>query len=427
MRSGVLRSSVCLLLVPWALLGCSGGGSGSGGGGSSGLTITTTSLPNGSLGTQYSGTVSTNASSGQTLSWTLSGSLPLGLTISFSDSTAVISGIPVSTGSFSFSLQVSDGNRSDTQTLTVVIVSGPLNIATSSLPGALTGVAYCESIDASGGTGTGYIWTGSNLPPGLSLTSGTPSATLAGIPTSAGVFIASIEVEDSGGLTDAQSIMISVTTIQPLAITTTSLADGTVGSNYSETVSAEEGTQMGYSWGNVGSLPGGLSLSSGTPDASLSGIPTTDGSFNFDLIVTDSGGEMDTQSFSLTINPALSVTTSTLPDAGEGTFYTTSISASGGTGTGYSWTTSGNVPAGIAISSGTPAATLSGTASVNGNFSFDVEVSDSAGNTAMASLTLHVDPELLITTSTLPDGQINTAYSETVSATGGTGSATTSR
>ena len=72
----------------------------------------------------------------------------------------------------------------------------------------------------------------------------------------------------------------------PLSITTTSLANGTVGSAYSQSVIASGGTPP-YAWSLVqgqGTLPPGLSLSAA---GVITGTPTTAGTYNFTVKVTD--------------------------------------------------------------------------------------------------------------------------------------------
>jgi hypothetical protein len=79
------------------------------GGGGAALTITTQSLPGGALNVAYSTTL---AASGGTLPYTWSivgGSLPAGL--SLNSSTGVISGTPAESGSFSFTVQVTDAGN----------------------------------------------------------------------------------------------------------------------------------------------------------------------------------------------------------------------------------------------------------------------------------------------------------------------------
>jgi len=72
----------------------------------------------------------------------------------------------------------------------------------------------------------------------------------------------------------------------PLTVSTTSLSNGTLSTAYSQGLTATGGTQP-YSWSIVaglGALPPGLSLSSG---GTISGTPTSSGTFNFTVKVTD--------------------------------------------------------------------------------------------------------------------------------------------
>src|SRR5579875_236371 len=91
-------------------------------------------------------------------------------------------------------------------------------------------------------------------------------------------------------------------TSSPLSITTTSLADATVGTAYSATLSATGGTNSGYTWEIAsGSLPAGLTLAgSGT----IRGTPTTAGTSSFTVQVTDSSAHTATASLSLQVNAA---------------------------------------------------------------------------------------------------------------------------
>jgi hypothetical protein len=90
-----------------------------------------------------------------------------------------------------------------------------------------------------------------------------------------------------------------------LQITTTSLPGGTVNQAYSQSVTATGGTAP-YGWSVVsGSLPPGLNLSpTGTPSATISGTPTTEGTYNFTVQVTDAVAATDTQALSIVIGSA---------------------------------------------------------------------------------------------------------------------------
>ena len=87
----------------------------------------------------------------------------------------------------------------------------------------------------------------------------------------------------------------------PPEITTTSLLDGQVTTAYSQTVLATSGTTP-YSWSiKSGSLPAGLSLTSST--GVISGTPTTEGTSNFTIKVTDVNARTDNQSLSIVVAP----------------------------------------------------------------------------------------------------------------------------
>jgi hypothetical protein len=86
-------------------------------------TITTTSLPNGNVGTPYSLQLAATGGSGN-LTWTFTGSLPPGLGL---DAAGLISGSPIVAGAASaFTVQVTDARQqSDTQDLSIEIFNGP--------------------------------------------------------------------------------------------------------------------------------------------------------------------------------------------------------------------------------------------------------------------------------------------------------------
>jgi Putative Ig domain len=122
---------------------------------------------------------------------------------------------------------------------------------------------------------------------------------------------------------------------------------------------------------------------------------------------------------------ALSITTTSIAAATVGTAYSATLNASGGT-TPYTFSATG-LPGGLSISSatgnitGTPAQASAGTAAVN------FVVTDSTQpthQTASVTLNLTVAPaavtQLSITTTSLPDGTVGSAYSASIAATGGT-------
>ena len=96
--------------------------------------------------------------------------------------------------------------------------------------------------------------------------------------------------------------------------------------------------------------------------------------------------------------------------------------ATGGV-TPYSWSVvSGSLPTGLSL--GSSSGTISGTPSASGTSNFTVRVTDSQGtpdtDDQALSITIASAPaNLVITTSSLPAGQVGNSYNQTVQATGG--------
>jgi len=96
------------------------GDTGGGGGGNSGSpTITTTTLPGGTVGTAYSQTLT--ATGDTPITWSReSGTLPIGLTLSTS---GVISGTPTTANTSSFTIKATNAKGTGTKLLSIVIIN----------------------------------------------------------------------------------------------------------------------------------------------------------------------------------------------------------------------------------------------------------------------------------------------------------------
>lgn len=106
-------------------------------------------------------------------------------------------------------------------------------------------------------------------------------------------------IDNTGATRDYFTITKGATV--PLAITTSSLTNGTVGTPYSQTLAATGG-QSPYSWSLVaGALPPGLTLSIG---GAITGTPTTTGASSFTVRVADGGALQQTadRPLSITVN-----------------------------------------------------------------------------------------------------------------------------
>jgi hypothetical protein len=183
-------------------------------------------------------------------------------------------------------------------------------------------------------------------------------------------------------MTATQPLAINVRPA-PLAITTTSLPDGTAGSGYSQTLGATGGIAP-YTWTvSGGSLPAGLTLDAST--GVISGTPTMPGTAGFTVQAADTENPAMTATgpLSIDINPApLAVTTTSLPGAAVGGSYQQTLGATGGIAP-YTWSVSGgSLPTGLSLNAST--GVISGTPAVLGTSNFTVTVTD-AENPAMTA------------------------------------------
>ncbi len=313
------------------------------------------------------------------------------------------------------------GGTSNGQTFTI---NQTLNITTTTLPSTTVGASYSQPVNATGGLLV-YLWSlapGSGpLPGGLNQNSAT--GTISGIPTTAGTFNFTVRVRDALLRTDDQPLTIIVAAAPN--ISTTTLPSGTVGAAYSQAVSVTGG-QGPFTWSiSAGSLPNGLTQNTST--GAISGNPTTGGTSNFTARVVDANGVADTQALSITVNNPTPSITSLNPSAtteGAGQFTLTVNGSNFVSGAEVRWagtSLSTNFVSSTQLTANVPAAR------VNTAGSFNVTVTNPAppaGGVTSAPAAFTVNPPLNITTTSLPNGILNALYSQTLQATGGTGSRT---
>jgi hypothetical protein len=166
------------------------------------------------------------------------------------------------------------------------------------LPGGTVGTAYAQNLTVGGGSGL-YTWllVGGALPAGLTLSS---SGSLSGTPTQSGGSLFTASVTD--GVSSASSSFALTIAPQPIAITTASLPNGIVGTQYPTQVLEAAGGTAPYTFQISGALPSGLTFSNGA----ISGTPAAAGTYPFTVNVSDSGSPAQTGSaqISITISPA---------------------------------------------------------------------------------------------------------------------------
>ena len=180
----------------------------------------------------------------------------------------------------------------------VVFEITPLLITTGSLPPGRVNNPYSANLSVTGGAPP-YTWSiiKGSLPAGLTL--GANNGVISGTPTTAGTSNFTVQVSDSESPPATTTAALSITILSPLLITTSSLPPGTVNNPYSATLTAAGGLPP-YTWRITnGSLPAGLSLDGNS--GLISGAPTTPGTSNFTVQVSDSASPPGTATAQLSI------------------------------------------------------------------------------------------------------------------------------
>ncbi len=212
------------------------------------------------------------------------------------------------------------------------------------------------------------------------------------------------------------------------AITTGSNSlGGTVGSAYSVQLAGSGGITP-YTWSvSSGALPAGLSLS---PTGAISGTPTAGaaGSTSVVFQLKDSGTPAalaTTQKLTFAIAAAPEITfTGLMPGTGSvSQAYAGSAAASGGIGTLAYSLSSGALPTGLSLNTATGA--VAGTISVGGTYNFSIKAADTFGDSATQTYQIAVNVPLVNVTpgpGSLPYAVTGQAYSQALTASGGSGS-----
>jgi uncharacterized protein (TIGR03437 family) len=260
--------------------------------------LSNTALPNATERVPYSATLQ---GSNGTAPYTFTAlHLPTWLTL---NSAGMLSGTPPlgSAGGFNITFTVTDSRKSvqtSSLPLTVLAANGGLTLTSASpLLSAIAGTPYSLALSAQGGTGP-YVYSGSGLPAGMTITS---TGYLTGTPTTPGDYFVTAQVTDRNNKISASSLEL-VVTAAPLTIANPSpLPTGQLTQFYSKQLDATGGSGSATFAVTSGSLPSGITLSD---NGILSGTPTALGTFSFTVSATDSSTTVASRDYQITINPA---------------------------------------------------------------------------------------------------------------------------
>jgi hypothetical protein len=326
---------------------------------------------------------------------------------------------------------------------------GPLTIVSSSPLGIATvGSAFSRQLIASGGTQP-YSWSlvSGSLPDGLTMGS---NGTIGGTPTAAGTSNFTIKVTDAQGTPAQKDLQIIVIaratgydshfvsqevpeTLQPsqsFFITLRWINSGSSswdGANGFAILSQNPANNVTWGGNQVSWLNGAVAPGQEMELLFVAYAPSRSGTYDFQWQLSQQGlgffGEKSVN-FSIKVGdggPPLSQPTINGPStlaAVTGTPLSAAFTATGGTPP-YSWQlATGALPGGVTLNASTGA--ITGTPATAGAYTVNVQVTDSASQTAQKTLTISVAaPPVMITTGIIPTATKASAFSQQLTAMGG--------
>jgi uncharacterized protein YhjY with autotransporter beta-barrel domain len=369
-------------------------------------------LPAGTVATAYSETVSV---SGGTAPYTYTATgLPAGVTIG--SSTGLVSGTPTAAGNYTVNVTATDSHSATNSVAYTIAVAGLAPVAgTQSLTVAANSSANAATLNISGGAAT-------SVAVSTQATHGTASASGTSItytPTSGYSGSDSFAYTATNTTGTSAPATISVTVSAPTLVLSPApggLPGGTVGTAYSQTITASAGAAP-YSFAATG-LPAGVTLNPST--GALSGTPTVAGSYSINVSATDAHGATGSAAYTLAIAvqpPVANAASVTV--AANSTNNAVTLAITGGAATTVAIGTSASH--GVATASGT-SISYSPTAGYSGSDSFTYTATNASGTSAPATVTVTVTAVPFTfgpVAGPLPDGSVGTPYTQTISVTGG--------
>ncbi len=386
------------------------------------ITVTPTTLAGGTVGTAYSQGLS--PSGGQapyTFATTLaSGALPGGLSLG---ANGTISGTPTASGTFTFTVSGTDSSTLTHASFTSATISLTIGAAAPTTAAVSQTVGYDSTATpitlSLGGGAAASVAVASAASHGTATASGTTIAYTPGT----GFFGTDSFTYTATNATSTSSPATATITVSPpvITVTPTTLAGGTVGTPYSHALTPSGG-QAPYSFATTlasGALPAGLSLGA---NGTISGTPTASGNFTFTVSGTDSStlthASFTSAAISLTIVAAAPTTAAVSQTVGYDST-ATPITLSLGGGTAASVAVASAASHGTAAASGT-AITYTPATGFFGTDSFTYTATNATSTSSPATATITVSPPVTtVTPTTLAAGTVGTAYSQSLSPSGG--------
>lgn len=353
------------------------------------------SFTSGTLGVSYSGTVSfsnTLTSNGINLSQ----STIAGMTVSATTNSVSVSGTPTSSGTFyvtGTAFGTPDGGAPNTTNFSISIYIAPNNPSWPSKTwnaNGRVGVSYSDSITATSATSV----TASISPSaGLSTSVSGSTVTVSGTPTASGTFTLNLTANGVSGSTPAVTTQyISIAAPLAPSASGTTFANGTVGVAYGSSTITFSNT---LSVTGAPTTIAGLTVSASSSGVTLSGTPTSSGTYylNLTLVGITNGGSANNASVQLGVtiiatDPAWPA--HTYPDGKVNANYSSSVTATQAVSVSATITPSGS---GLTATGSGATLTVSGVPTTSGTYTVNATATGNVGSTpATFSKSLYIAP-----------------------------------
>ncbi len=269
--------------------------------------------------------------------------LPPGLTASLNGNTITIAGTPTAAGAYGSVTIIVRGasgapiaSRTYSMTINAAPAVGSLGFPTQWTVGQ---AGYAGTIPISGGTGALTISSQTNLPPGLSATLVGNLITFTGTPTATGTYNnVQLTVQDATGATATGTYSITINPVPTLGALSNTVWTANE-SGFSSTVTVLGGTAPIGNLVATG-LPPGLTATQSGNTITISGTPTTAGTYSIQLAVQDYAGATASSTYSITITgPAVAFSITNNPTAvtagASDSFTVSALDSSGQVAAGY--------------------------------------------------------------------------------------------
>ena len=351
------------------------------------VTITGTDLANSTV--SFGSTAATITSSSLTTS-------PQTLTVT----------VPNSTGS----APITVNNAMGASTPIAFTYPAPTITSTNSAT-STAGSVFSFSVTTNGSPTPSLSVSSGTLPSGITFTdNGNGTGALSGTPASGtgGVHTFVLSAQNANG-TGTQSFTLTID--EAPSITSTNSADFVVNQASSFTVTTGGYPHPSITINGGSGLPSGITFTdNGNGTGTLSGTASTTDSYSLDFLASNGIGTAASQTFSLVVGQAPSITNASSFTFTEGTSGSFPFTASGYPSP--TWSTTDPLPNGVSLAS---SGTLSGTATTSGEFPITVTASNGFSPNATQDFKLYVDgpPTISVPPTETPIVGVSVTYTIT--------------